>query len=151
MKSPRSAKTTDRPNSVLWNLLTLERLMTGSLVHLVYWFGLGVIALGGFGAIGGAVGVALREGPLMGLLAAIPVAVAGILVISAMAIIWRSFCEFYVVMIQMGEDLRALRRGADKGLIQVRVIPAAEAAEEAPLATPLVSGKRRRAVPDRDQ
>ena len=151
MKSPRSAKTSARPNSVLWNLLTLERLMTGSLVHLVYWFGLGVIALGGFGAIGGAVGVALREGPLMGLLAAIPVAVAGLLVITAMAIIWRSFCEFYVVMIQMGEDLRALRQGADKGLIQVRVIPAAEAAEEAPPAAPLVSAKRRRAVPDRDQ
>ena len=151
MKSPRSAKSTAPPNSVLWNLLTLDRLMTGSLVHLVYWFGLGVIALGGFGAIGGAVGVALREGPLMGLLAAIPVAVAGILVISAMAIIWRSFCEFYVVMIQMGEDLRALRLGADKGLIQVRVIPAAEAVEEAPAATPLVSGKRRRTVPDRDQ
>jgi len=151
MKSPRSAKTNARPNSVLWNLLTLDRLMTGSLVHLVYWFGLGAIALGGFGAVGAAAGVALREPSLMGVLLAIPVAAGGILVTAALTIIWRSFCEFYVVMIQIGEDLRALRQGADTGLIQVRVTPAAEAAEEAPAAAPLASGKRRRTVPDPDQ
>ena len=54
MKSPRSAPGPDGPNSMLWRLLTLERLMTGSLVHLVYWFGLGIITLGGFASIGGA-------------------------------------------------------------------------------------------------
>ncbi len=151
MKSPRSAKTVTPPNSVLWNLLTLDRLMTGSLVHLVYWFGLAVVALGGFGAVGAAVGVALREPSLMGVLLAIPVAAGGLLVTAAMAIVWRSFCEFYVVMIQMGEDLRALRQGADKGLIQVRVTPAAEAPEETPPAPLPVSAKRRRTVPDRDQ
>ena len=135
MKSPRSASRPDRPNSVLWKLLTLEQLMTGSLVHLVYWFGLGVIALGGFGAIGASVGVALREGPLMGLLAAIPVAVAGLLVIAALAIVWRSFCEFYVVILQIGEDLRVLRRSAE-----------AEGG-----AAPLASIVRGRAPSDRDQ
>ncbi len=141
MKTPRSAASSDRPNSVLWNLLTLDRLMTGSLIHLVYWFGLGVIALGGFGAIGGAVGIALREGPLMGLLAAVPVAVAGILVISALAIIWRSFCEFYVIIIGIGEDLRELRRSAELG----------QPASEAVAAVTASSASRRRAAPDRDQ
>ena len=148
MKSPRSAPRTDRPNSMLWNLLTLERLMTGSLVHLVYWFGLGVIALGGFGAIGGAVGMALREGPLMGIVAAIPVAVAGLLVISALAIIWRSFCEFYVVVIQIGEDLRVLRRSAEA---EMAGPPAAIAGDPAPLAVPPPSVRRRRPVADGDQ
>ena len=147
MKSPRSATKPDRPNSVLWNLLTLDHLMTGSLVHLVYWFGLGVIALGGFGAIGGAVGVALREGPLMGLLAAIPVAVAGLLVISAMAIVWRSFCEFYVIIIQIGEDLRVLRRSAEADTAPPLVSPVGVALSDAP---PL-SAKRRRPLADRDQ
>jgi hypothetical protein len=129
MKSPRSASRPDRPNSVLWKLLTLEQLMTGSLVHLVYWFGLGVVALGGFGAIGASVGVALREGPLMGLLAAIPVAVAGLLVIAALAIVWRSFCEFYVVIIQIGEDLRAMRRTAEAGAVSTSAKPGRSAAD----------------------
>ena len=147
MKSPRSASRPDRPNSLLWRLLTLEQLMTGSLVHLVYWFGLGVIALGGFGAIGASVGVALREGPLMGLLAAIPVAVAGLLVIAALAIVWRSFCEFYVVIIHIGEDLRVLRRSAEAGLS----IDPAIVADATPPASEAVSPKRRGAGPDRDQ
>ncbi|HEY5409993.1 MAG TPA: DUF4282 domain-containing protein [Caulobacteraceae bacterium] len=151
MKSPRSATRPDRPNSVLWNLLTLENLMTGSLVHLVYWFGLGVIALGGFGAVGGAVGLALREGPLMGILAAIPVAVAGLLVISALAIVWRSFCEFYVIVIQIGEDLRVLRRSAEADMAAPRAVPAAALSETLPLVAPAPSAQRRRPVADRDQ
>ena len=76
-----------------------------------------------------------------GLLAAIPVAVAGILVISALAIIWRSFCEFYVVIIGIGEDLRVMRRSAELGQ------PAPEAI--ASVTTP--SASRRRAAADRDQ
>ena len=150
MKTPRSAARPDRPNSVLWNLLTLERLMTGSLVHLVYWFGLGVIALGGFGAVGGAVGVALREGFPMGILLGVAFAGAGLLVTAALAIVWRSFCELYVVVIQIGEDIRALRLGADKGLIQIRIVPAAEAVD-APAEPIAVSAKRRRTGSDRDQ
>lgn len=150
MKSPRSAPKTDRPNSVLWNLLTLERLMTGSLVHLVYWFGLGVIALGGFGAMGGAVGTALREGLPMGLLLGIAFAAAGLLVTAALAIVWRSFCEFYVVIIGIGEDLRVLRRSAEAAMAEPQALPAAVASEP-PLTPAPVSGKRRRTVPDRDQ
>lgn len=109
MTSPRKAAGHRESPSLFWSALTLERLMTGSLVHLVYWFGLGIIALGGFGAIGASIGVALREGAVMGWIAAIPVAVAGVLVVLALAILWRSFCEFYVVVMQIGEDLRALR------------------------------------------
>ena len=111
MKPPR--KRPAQGGSMLWSLLTLERLMTGSVAHLVYWMGLGVIALVGFGAIGGSVGVALREGDVMGWLLAIPVFVAGVLVVGALALLWRSFCEFYVVVIRIGEDLSALRQSAE--------------------------------------
>ncbi len=111
MKSPRKSAKPGAP-SVLWDLLTLEKLMTGSLVHLVYWFGLGIVALAGFAAIGTAVGTALREGELMGWLLAVPVFVAGLLIVAAMAVLWRSFCELYVVVIRIGEDLTALRQAA---------------------------------------
>jgi hypothetical protein len=147
MKSPRSASRPDRPNTVLWKLLTLEQLMTGSLVHLVYWFGLGVIALGGFGAIGASVGTALREGFPMGILLGIALAVAGLLVTLALAIVWRSFCELYVVLIHIGEDLRVLRRSAEAQAGQG--FEPAIAADAAP--APAVSARRRRAPADRDQ
>ena len=149
MKTPRSAARPDRPNSVLWNLLTLERLMTGSLVHLVYWFGLGVIALGGFGAVGGAVGMALREGLPMGILLGIAFATAGLLITAAMAIVWRSFCEFYVVVIGIGEDLRVLRHSAEVGMAAPQTIPWTAGSDPPPVSTPVPSA--RSAAADRDQ
>ena len=97
--------------SRVWSLLSLDNLMTKSVVHLVYWCGLGLIILGGFGAIGAAVGIALREPGLMGLFAAIPTLIGGLLVMAILAVVWRSFCEFYVVIFRISDDLRALRRG----------------------------------------
>jgi hypothetical protein len=95
--------------SVLWDLLTFERLMTNSVVHIIYWSGLGFIALAAFGTIGAAIGVALREASLMGVLLAIPVLVGGFLVIAVLVLLWRAFCEFYVTIFKISEDLRALR------------------------------------------
>ena len=97
--------------SRVWSLLSLEHLMTRSVVHIVYWAGLGLIVLGGFGAIGAAVGIALREPGVMSLFAAIPTLIGGILVMCILAVVWRSFCEFYVVIFRISDDLRALRRG----------------------------------------
>jgi hypothetical protein len=112
MKLPRNAATHAR-RSVLTDVLTLERLVTGPLVHIVYWCGLGIVVLGGFAVIGAGVGGALREGGLQGWLLAIPAAVAGLLVVVALGVIWRSFCEFYVVIVRLGEDLHALRRATE--------------------------------------
>jgi hypothetical protein len=118
MRSPRSSATSSRFEHALWRLLTLEQLMTTSIAHLVYWMGLGIISLGGFAVIGASVGGALREGQILGWLLAIPVFVAGLLAIGALAILWRSFCELYVVLIRVGEDLHALRRAREaQGLI----------------------------------
>ena len=148
MKSPRSASRPDKPNSLLWKLLTIEQLATGSLVHLVYWFGLGLVTLGGFAAIGGAVGMALREPSIMSVLLAIPVAVAGLLVIFALGILWRSFCEFYVVVIQIGEDLHILRLKAEA---DSALTPAALADARAADPLPAASVRRRRTAADGDQ
>ncbi|WP_374472721.1 DUF4282 domain-containing protein [Phenylobacterium sp.] len=100
-------------SAVLWDLLTFEKLMTNQVIHLIYWAGLGVIALGAFGSIGAAVGVAIRENSIFGVLLAIPVLVGGLLVIGALALLWRSFCEFYVAIFKISEDLSVLRQDVE--------------------------------------
>jgi hypothetical protein len=105
----------DRPRPVapqrglLWDLLTFDRLMTGPLAHLIYWAGLGLIALIGFGIVGATVGVTLREGELMGILLSVAFFIGGLIGLAALAMIWRGFCEFYVAIFQISEDLRAIR------------------------------------------
>lgn len=94
-------------------MLTFDRLMTGPVIHLIYWAGLGVILIGIFGAIGAAVGVALQDTNVIGKLLALPVAIAGVLVGLALSLLWRSFCEFYVAIFRIADDLRALRQASD--------------------------------------
>lgn len=83
-------------------------MLTGQVIHLVYWAGLGVIALIIFSVVGAAAGLAFGEG-LQGLLLAIPMLVAGLLVAGVLALLWRSFCEFYLAIFRISEDLSALR------------------------------------------
>ena len=99
--------------TLFWDLLTFERLMTNQVIHLIYWAGLGVIALIAFGFIGTAVGVALREDLLMGLLLAASVIVGGFLVVAALVLLWRSFCELYVALFRLSDDLHAIRQATD--------------------------------------
>ena len=100
-------------NGLFWDLLTFDRLVTGPVIHLIYWAGLGVVALFGFSVVGAAVGLALKEPGLQSLLLAFPVMVAGLLVAVAMVLLWRAFCEFYVAIFRISEDLRALRQASD--------------------------------------
>ena len=99
--------------ALVWDLLTFEKLMTNAVIHLVYWAGLGVILLAGFGSLGAAVGVAIRDPLPWGILLAIPVLIAGLLVTAVLVLLWRSFCEFYVTIFKISEDLTALRQDAD--------------------------------------
>jgi len=96
-------------SALLWDLLTFEKLMTNQVIHLIYWAGLAIIALGAFGTIGAAVGVAIRDPFPFGILLAIPVIVGGLLVMGALVLLWRSFCEFYVAVFKISEDLGVLR------------------------------------------
>ena len=95
--------------AVFWDLLTFEHLMTNQVIHIIYWAGLALIALGAFGTMGAAVGLLIRDPSLYGLLLAIPVVVGGFLVMGALILIWRSFCEFYVAIFKISEDLAVLR------------------------------------------
>ena len=102
------------PGDLFWDLLTFDRLMTGPVIHIIYWAGLALIVLGGFSVIGGAVGVAMREEGWMKIALAVPVLVAGFLVLIAGALLWRSFCEFYVALFRISDDLRAMRAALER-------------------------------------
>jgi hypothetical protein len=94
---------------IFWDLLTFERLLTGPVVHVIYWCGLGIIALMGFGAVGAAVGLSIRGEGLEKLIA-LPALVVGILAVLALALLWRAMCEFYVAVFRISDDLHALRQ-----------------------------------------
>lgn len=98
----------------LWDLLTFERLMTSTVVHLVYWAGLGVISIMAFGVLGATVGVAIREGTILGVLLAIAVLGVGLLGVAVAVLLWRSFCEFYVTIFRISEDLAAMRQDVEQ-------------------------------------
>ena len=100
-------------SAVLWDLLTFEHLMTNQVIHIIYWAGLALIALGAFGTMGAAVGLVIRDPSVIGLLLAIPVLIGGFLVMGALVLIWRSFCEFYVAIFRISEDLSVLRDSVD--------------------------------------
>jgi hypothetical protein len=97
---------------IFWDLLTFERLLTGPVVHVIYWCGLALIALLGFAAVGAAVGLSIR-GEGVEKLVALPALVVGALVVTGLALLWRAMCEFYVAVFRISDDLHALRQ-ADK-------------------------------------
>ena len=99
-----------RAMASLRSVLTFDRLITGQVIHLVYWSGLGVIVIAAFSVIGASIGVAVREGSWASALLAIPVLIVGLLVVGGLGLIWRAFCEFYVAIFRISDDLSALRR-----------------------------------------
>lgn len=96
----------------LWDLLTFERLITGTVVHLVYWAGLAIIGIMAFGVLGASVGVAIREGG-WGILLAVGVLGVGMLGVFVAVLLWRAFCEFYVTIFKISEDLHVLRQDVE--------------------------------------
>jgi len=106
------SQTPRRPDRV-WSILTFERLVTGPVIHLVYWAGLGIIIIGAFSVVGASIGVFLREGSPAALLLAIPVLLVGLLAVAAVGLLWRAMCEFYVAIFRIGDDLAALRRSQE--------------------------------------
>lgn len=117
MRQPRSnALREGLPKSLFWDLLTFEKLMTNQVIHLIYWSGLGIIALIAFGFIGSAIGVAFREELLMGILLAVSVLIGGFLVVTVLVLLWRSFCELYVALFRLSDDLHAIRLATDADL-----------------------------------
>ncbi len=91
------------------DFLMLDRNMAATVTHLIYWAGLGLILLGGFGVVGAFVGATLRDVSAQSLLLATPGLVGGLLGMLVLVLLWRWLCEFYVAVFQIAEDLRALR------------------------------------------
>jgi hypothetical protein len=119
------------PGDIFWDLLTFDRLMTGPVIHMIYWAGLALIVLGGFATIGGAVGVAWREENLLAKVGlALPFLIAGILSLGAGALVWRSFCEFYVAIFRISDDLRFIRGTIERGQPSPLTTPVAAPAAE---------------------
>jgi len=110
------------PQDLFWDLLTFDRLMTGPVIHIIYWAGLALLLLGGFSVIGGAFGVALREEGLMRWMLAFPLLVIGLLVLVAGLLLWRSFCEFYVAVFRIADDLQAMRAKMDNVTLSAQPI-----------------------------
>jgi hypothetical protein len=106
------SQTPRRPDRV-WSILTFERLITGQVIHLVYWAGMGVIIIAAFSVVGASIGVALREGSWAAVLLAIPVLIGGLFAVFAAGLVWRAMCEFYVAIFRIGDDLAALRRSQE--------------------------------------
>lgn len=98
----------------LWDLLTFEKMLTGTVIHLVYWAGLGIIGIVAFGVLGASVGVAIREGNIiLGGLLALGILGVGALGVFAGVLLWRAFCEFYVTIFRISEDLHVLRQDVE--------------------------------------
>jgi len=121
----RPASTKRQRSTTLWDFLTFERMMTGPVIHLIYWAGLGMIAIVGFGVVGAGVGLGMRDEGVAGWLLAVGVLVAGLLMVGAFALIWRGTCEFFVAIFRISDDLRALRRSDE-----AKVIEAAKASKD---------------------
>ena len=102
----------DAKGQFFWDLLTFERLITGNLVHLVYWAGLGIIGIMAFGVLGASVGVAIREGG-WGILLAVGVLAIGMIGVFIAVLLWRAFCEFYVTIFKISDDLHVLRQDVE--------------------------------------
>ncbi|MHB8283409.1 MAG: DUF4282 domain-containing protein [Caulobacteraceae bacterium] len=106
---------------LLSDVLTFDRLVTGPIVHVIYWCGLCLILLFGFAWVGGSVGLALRAMSLEILLVAIPAVVVGLLIMAALALLWRGMCEFYVAVFRIAEDLHALRLSTERETVNAAV------------------------------
>lgn len=111
MRAPITTKSTSL-KSLIWDMLTFEKLLTREVVHLIYWAGLGLLALMAFAIVGGAVGLALRDATFAGLLIALPVLVGGFLVVGALVLLWRGACEFYLAIFRISDDLHAMRQAS---------------------------------------
>ena len=65
--------------------------------------------------MGGAVGLGIRDGSIVGVGLAFATLVAGLLVLVALLLIWRGLSEFYLAVFRIAEDLRAIRIATEGG------------------------------------
>jgi hypothetical protein len=105
------------PGELFWDLVTFDKLLTGPIVHILYWAGLALILIAGCGILGGTIGMASREGGWAAWLLGVGAVISILVGLSAVALIWRSVCEFYVAVFRISDDLRAMRANLERTVI----------------------------------
>jgi hypothetical protein len=101
---------TTRPRDIFGDMLTFDRMPVRPVIHIVYWAGLGLFVIAGFGMAGVSVGSALHDRDMMAWLLAIGVTVVGWLALLIGVLAWRAFCQFFMAIMNIADDLRYLRQ-----------------------------------------
>lgn len=107
---------TTRPKDLFNSILTFDRLATRPIVHIIYWLGLALMTLMAFAVAGIAFSTAIREAMPWGILLAIGVLAIGWLSVLIGVLIWRAFCEFFMAVLSIAEDLHAIREYQERYL-----------------------------------
>jgi len=105
---------TTRPRDIWLDLLTFDRLNTRSLIHIVYWAGLGLLAIAAAGVLGVAIGNIVSDPTPMAALLSIAILVIFWLAILIGVFLWRVVCELILAVSNIAEDLRYLRQFQEK-------------------------------------
>jgi hypothetical protein len=101
---------TTRPRDIFGDLLTFDRMPVRPVIHIVYWAGLGLFVIVGFGMAGVSIGSALHDHDVMAWFLAVGVTIAGWLALLIGVLAWRAFCQFYMAVMNIADDLRYLRQ-----------------------------------------
>jgi uncharacterized membrane protein (DUF485 family) len=128
----RQAFGSTRPSDITRTLLTFDRLTARPIVHIVYWLGLGLFFIAAMGCVGIAVGSMIKDHTLWGILLSFGVLVVSLLMVMIGIMLWRAFCEFYMAVLSIADDLRVLRQYQEK----LEPMPARPQAAPQPQAQP---------------
>lgn len=110
----RQAFGSTRPSDITRTLLTFDRLTARPIVHIVYWLGLGLLFIAAMGFLGVAVGSVIKDPSMWGMLLSFGVLIVSWLMVLIGVMLWRAFCEFYMAVLSIADDLRVLRQYQEK-------------------------------------
>ncbi len=110
----RQAFGSTRPSDITRTLLTFDRLTARPIVHIVYWLGLGLLFIAAMGFLGVAVGSVIKDPSMWGMLLSFGVLIVSWLMVLIGLMLWRAFCEFYMAVLSIADDLRVLRQYQEK-------------------------------------
>lgn len=86
------------------DFLSFDKLMSGSIIKLLYWLGLVIIVLFVLASLSGSISTMGWNGAL-GLLQFVVALVGGVLGV----LLWRVICEMYLVFLSMNDRLKEIR------------------------------------------
>jgi len=105
---------TTHPKDIWRALIGFEAIAPKPVVHITYWMGLGIFLIFTSALTGGVVSSALREAFPMGLFLGFPLLLLGLLGMLIGAFVWRGFCEFFLAVLTIAEDLKYIRQAQER-------------------------------------